>query len=123
MSKQQPVIPTFQNSTCRNVGHEWKPSLSQTYRTCTRAHCKAAERLVNGEWVDAARPSHTCKPQPVSSSSTLWSMPRYDHLPVHQPFPGYSAAEERRAEQRYYKAVADEQSYRASKGTGGVSCR
>jgi hypothetical protein len=122
MSKQQPVIPTFQNSTCKHVGHEWKPSLSQTYRTCTRAHCKAAERLVNGTWIDAARPSHTRKSQ-LSSPSTLWSTPRYDPLPVHLSYPGYSAAEERRAEQRYYKAVADEHSYRLSKGTGGLSCR
>jgi hypothetical protein len=123
MSKQQPVTSTFHNSTCKNVGHEWKPSLSQTYRTCTRAHCKAAERLINGAWINAARPSHTRKPQPASSSCTLWSMPRYDYLSANQPYPGYSATEERRAEQRYYKAVADEQYYRLSKGTGGISCR
>jgi len=37
---------TIRNSTCRNVGHAWQTGLDQTYRTCQREHCKAAQRLI-----------------------------------------------------------------------------
>lgn len=115
MSNHQIVISPIQNSTCRHVGHEWKSGLDPHYRTCTRLHCRVAERFVNDEWIETTRQPSTCHKQPVISSVSpvlLWSSSRpSDSDPVRD------REQERHAnalEQRYYKAVADEAIYRAA---------
>ena len=49
MSKQQTRAETFANSTCRDVGHDWKTIA--TYRVCQRHTCRAAQRLQDGMWI------------------------------------------------------------------------
>jgi len=51
MSKQQTRAETFANSTCRDVGHDWKTIA--TYRVCQRHTCRAAQRLQDGVWITA----------------------------------------------------------------------
>jgi hypothetical protein len=120
MSKRQATSSPLRNSLCRSVGHDWKVGgLDQHYRTCTREQCRAAERLVNGEWIDATRsqPSSSHKPQPAttnSSPSLLWNTKLYDTLHTGWPPPDYDPKRERQLEQQYYKAVADEQCYRTA---------
>ncbi len=43
------------NSTCRDVGHDWQNTTSDTFRKCQRQDCKATQRLHRGSWVDVAR--------------------------------------------------------------------
>jgi hypothetical protein len=129
MSKRQAITSsssTIRNSTCKSVGHDWKSGLDPHYRTCGRSQCRAAERLVNGAWIDTTRPSPARQPQPVthsSSSSLLWNTDLYDGLHTGWPPPGYDPKRERELERLYYKAVADEQRYRATltrRQRGGV---
>jgi hypothetical protein len=49
----QTVAETFSNSLCRDIGHDWKPTTVSNYRICQRAKCKAAQRLRQGQWMDA----------------------------------------------------------------------
>jgi hypothetical protein len=46
---------TYTNSTCRDLGHKWMSTTSDTYRKCCRNTCKAAQRLVNGQWVNVVQ--------------------------------------------------------------------
>ncbi len=43
------------NRLCRDVGHSWQNTTSDTFRKCNRQDCKAAQRFHNGQWVDIAR--------------------------------------------------------------------
>ncbi len=43
------------NRLCRDVGHSWQNTTSDTFRKCNREECKAAQRFVNGQWADVAR--------------------------------------------------------------------
>jgi hypothetical protein len=116
MSKPAPST-TMRNSTCRTFGHDWKLSLGQTYRTCQREKCKAAERLVNGTWIEATRSGHPRTRQrtlDVVAPAQLWTTPLDAPHDTHLPYPGYDKHRERQLEQRYYKAIADEQYYRAT---------
>ena len=112
---------------CQSSGHDWKTTVSSTYRTCRRADCRAAERLVNGSWIDAAprqptRAQHG--PVPASSPSLLWNADLYDTLHTGWPPPGYDETQERRMEQRYHTMIAEEQRYRAQRtGRGGAPCK
>jgi hypothetical protein len=114
MSKRPASTSPLRNSLCRSVGHDWKTGFVESYRTCTREQCKAAERLVNGEWIDATRQPTSRNPQAASSPSLLWNTDLYDGLHTAWPPPGYDPKRERELERLYYKAVADEQSYRAA---------
>ena len=108
----------LRNSLCKSIGHEWKSGLDPDFRTCTRSQCRAAERLVEGIWIDATRHSSTRLSQattsPSSSSSLLWNTALYDELHVNFLYHGYDARRERELERRYYKSVTDEQVYRAA---------
>jgi hypothetical protein len=41
------------NSTCRDVGHDWKTTATTNYRVCQRYKCGAAQRLQDGVWINA----------------------------------------------------------------------
>ena len=43
------------NTLCRDTGHDWQHTTSETWRKCQRTDCKAAQRLHKGQWVDVAR--------------------------------------------------------------------
>src|SRR5581483_5348507 len=99
---------------CQSGGHDWKTTLSSTYRTCRRAECRAAERLVNGSWVDVAQRQPTrAQHGTVPSSSLLWNADLYDTLHTGWPPPGYDETQERRLEQKYHTMIREEQRYRA----------
>ena len=53
--KKQAIGEVFTNSTCRDLGHDWMSTTADNYRKCTRNQCKAAQRLVNREWVNAVK--------------------------------------------------------------------
>lgn len=112
MSNHQTIISPLQNSTCRHVGHEWKTGLVQTYRVCTRQHCRAAQRFVHGEWIEAPRPSATRLAHPsFETMVSLWNCRPSSVEPVRD------REQERRIHEQerfYYKAVADEAIYRAA---------
>jgi len=46
MSEEQ-----FQNSLCRDIGHDWRATTAPNYRVCSRGNCKAAQRFHQGTWV------------------------------------------------------------------------
>ncbi len=43
----------YGNRLCCDIGHDWQATASDQYRVCTRQHCHAAERHVQGQWVNA----------------------------------------------------------------------
>ena len=43
------------NRLCRDVGHSWQSTTSDTFRRCNRENCKATERLYKGQWVPVAK--------------------------------------------------------------------
>ena len=43
------------NSLCRAAGHDWMTTAAATWRVCRREHCRASERLIDGQWVSNAR--------------------------------------------------------------------
>lgn len=51
MRKHQNHAETFANSTCRDIGHDWKATA--TYRICQRRKCRAAQRWQDGVWINA----------------------------------------------------------------------
>ena len=54
MRRQTGTQQTFANSLCRDLGHDWMTTVSANYRVCKREKCRAAERLVAGQWVSNA---------------------------------------------------------------------
>jgi hypothetical protein len=117
MSRKQATPSTSHiNSLCKTNGHDWHETLTTTYRTCRREGCRAAERLVNGSWTNASaapssRKQQQSTPAITSETAMLWNTRWYDE----QGWPplDYDPLRERRAEQSYYKAVADEHADRA----------
>lgn len=123
MNTRQASPSPLRNSTCRHVGHEWKSGgLAPNYRVCTREHCRAAQRLMGGEWIDVLPHPSTRPFQPTVSCvpSSLWTSRPPSEGPVRD------REQERHChelEQRYYKAVADDALYRAAltrRQRGGV---
>lgn len=58
----------FKNSLCRDTGkHDFRSTTSTFFRKCQRAHCQAAQRLVNGSWVDVV----TRSPRAMQQESTV----------------------------------------------------
>jgi hypothetical protein len=53
MSNKKPSTETFQNSLCRDIGHDWVVSTVSNYRTCQRHKCRSAQRLQDGVWINA----------------------------------------------------------------------
>jgi hypothetical protein len=51
--KKKAQAETFTNSSCRDLGHAWAITTADNYRKCSRDKCKAAQRLVRGQWVNA----------------------------------------------------------------------
>jgi hypothetical protein len=51
-NKHKATLNTSKNATCRVQGHDFRKTASDTYRLCCRSQCGAAERFVNGEWID-----------------------------------------------------------------------
>ena len=68
------------NTTCRDTGHDWLSTAAANWRVCKREHCRASERLVDGEWVSnaAAYRHHTpvvtdgTRQRPQPRQSVLW---------------------------------------------------
>jgi hypothetical protein len=117
MSKQATSTSILRNSTCRDLGHDWKPSLSQTYRTCQRNGCRTAERLIDGTWTLVTRSQRPRTKQTALDTvapAHLWTMPLDVPREMSMPYPGYDKHRERHMEQRYYKAIADDHYYRAT---------
>lgn len=115
--RKQATSSIIRNSTCRDLGHDWKHGLDPYYRTCTRLHCRAASRFVNGTWIEVTRSERprTREAIPDGVSSSLWNTPLSQTREVSMPlYPGYDQQRERQAEQRYYKAIADDHYYRAT---------
>ncbi len=51
--KNKSTGETFANSLCRDIGHDWARTPAENYRTCQREQCRAAQRLVHGQWINA----------------------------------------------------------------------
>jgi hypothetical protein len=92
----------FANSLCRDVGHQWQSTLSTTYRTCTRSHCKAAQQLVNGQWGDVQATSHK---QAAGQRSELTTMLWATHPDASPGLQDRSSAEQQQAERAYYRLL------------------
>lgn len=92
------------NSTCRQFGHDWKPTTSDLYRTCTRMNCHVMEHLVQGQWVAVSKRSGRKSHQ----QSTLASQPIAPWAISQHPLDGLyvpDATAERRALNQYYQLL------------------
>jgi hypothetical protein len=63
MQKVKKALNDSKNAMCREVGHDYQSTTSDTYRVCSRSHCGAAQRLANGQWIDATQRTTTGKKQ------------------------------------------------------------
>jgi hypothetical protein len=112
------------NNLCKTQGHDWRTSVSSTFRICGRDSCRAMERFDGEQWVDATRTYPKKNPlaremqqareaakaearqgQPMPSPVTqLDLIDAYKHsAPLEIDL--YSKEEIRQAELRYYRLL------------------
>ncbi|MGH2508487.1 MAG: hypothetical protein ACRDHZ_13970 [Ktedonobacteraceae bacterium] len=46
---------TPKKSLCDVAGHNWHTTTANNYRTCQYSGCRAAQRSINGQWVDVTQ--------------------------------------------------------------------
>jgi hypothetical protein len=66
-TSDQTAAEIFRNSSCCDIGHDWKATTAPNYRVCTRAKCHAAQRFHQGQWVDAPGRATATGPATISS--------------------------------------------------------
>ncbi len=78
MKSTNPRAEPTRNSTCRDVGHDWKTTAAANYRVCQRHKCRTAQRLQQGTWVNAV-PQRTST-DPLTTSHQQHAMPQQSSL-------------------------------------------
>ena len=73
-NKHKVTLNNSKNATCRVEGHDFRKTTSSTYRLCSRSRCGAAERFVNGEWIDVEPVAQKVKQE----EHVLPSLPIFD---------------------------------------------
>jgi hypothetical protein len=106
MSKRRHDPVAF-NSLCRSVGHQWRCGSSPTYRRCEREGCRAAERLVGQDWIEASYRHKKVSPASLDEEPppALWQKSILFDLST-LPYPGYDRQVEHAAFQHYYNLLS-----------------